>query len=386
VLAIYARDAGVVLGLCTRHRDIAGRAVTSEPLAFVLRPRGGPDDDDVVTSLKEARRLVQLRHRHLQRVVEAGETELRLDDVSPRVTRVAYALYEPVEGDTLREWVEHGRPAPRELLEHALHVGGALRVLHEQKVVHRHVSPDDIVIDHAGSAVLCLHPLHRMPTAAIGLGHVRVSSDAQGDAHRASPPTTLPRDVSPLRRGWTPARYLAPEARLGQWSAGVDEWGLGVTCWELLTQQHPYESNDDAALQVLAGQTRDPETLAQLRRILDVLRKAVDLDPARRWGSAARLCAALVASRVEGELHDLQRSTSAPSRRSAPPAFVSPASAGLPSSPSSPSPSSPSPSSPSASPTKGSRRGDRAAIATALVLAWLAVFAVIVGYLARGGS
>jgi serine/threonine protein kinase len=185
----------------------------------------------------------------------------------------------------------------------------------------------------------------------------------------ASPDAPPPRDVSPLRRGWTPARYLAPEARLGQWSAAVDEWGLGVTAWELLTGQHPYESNDDAAMMTLANRTHDPEVLAQLRRVIGVLRRSVDLDAARRWGSAARLCSALVATRAEGGLHDFDHAPSA-SRQPGPPPPYSPAShpTAL--------------AQPQTRATTPRPRGNRTAIAMFLVALWIAVFAGVVWYLA----
>ena len=94
----------------------------------------------------------------------------------------------------------------------------------------------------------------------------------------------------------TPA-YMAPEQHLGRVAdARSDQFGFCVALWESLHGVRPFrgESYAETALAVLAGKIEAPPADTRVpRRLADVLRRGLALDPAQRWPDMPSLLAAL---------------------------------------------------------------------------------------------
>jgi transcriptional regulator with GAF, ATPase, and Fis domain/tetratricopeptide (TPR) repeat protein len=201
----------------------------------------------------EFARLSQLEHPHLVRVHDLdrvrsgpatpGGVFLVEDFVDGRPCVAALAGLDPAE-----------RPAAavRLLAEAA----SALGYLHARGLLHRDVSPTNLMVDRTGAARL----------VDLGLGAAAGIAGTPG--------------------------YLAPEALVGGGSARSDLYALGATVWHAATTRPPHVGEGAALLRTVLEQDPilPPELPEPLGRILVRL---LARDPAERHASAAELHADL---------------------------------------------------------------------------------------------
>jgi formylglycine-generating enzyme required for sulfatase activity/serine/threonine protein kinase len=160
-------------------------------------------------------------------------------------------------------------------------VARALHFAHEQGVVHRDVKPSNIIVAPDGNPVLLDFGL-AITDVSDGLSLTR-TGDTAG----------------------TPA-YLAPESISGDLlrpDAQSDVYALGVTLYECLTLQRPFEAPTPAALYnaILssAPKTLRAQNRAVPRDLAVVVATAMERERSRRYRNAAALAADLEAC-VEG--------------------------------------------------------------------------------------
>jgi serine/threonine protein kinase len=156
--------------------------------------------------LAEARLAAQLSHPNIVQIFDVGETDGDL-----------YMAMEYVDGRDLREVVDRGRPMPPHVVAHvALEVARALAYLHEArdlrgrilKIVHRDVSPQNILVDKSGRVVI------------IDFG-VALAGEGELQKRRRKVAGNL--------------AYMSPEQCYGEPLDGrSDLFSLGVTMWEML--------------------------------------------------------------------------------------------------------------------------------------------------------
>ena len=156
--------------------------------------------------LAEARLAAQLSHPNVVQIFDVGETDGDL-----------YMAMEYVDGRDLRELVDLGRPTPAHVVAHlGLEIARALGYLHgardlrgrELKIVHRDVSPQNVLVDRSGRVVL------------IDFG-VALSGEGELQKRRRKVAGNL--------------AYMSPEQCYGEPLDGrSDLFSLGVVLWELL--------------------------------------------------------------------------------------------------------------------------------------------------------
>ena len=219
----------------------------------------GPDVDRARFD-REVRLLASLDHPGIVRLFDAGEDAGH-----------AFVVLELIDGPTLAE-AAGGRPMPSDRVARlGQAVAAALSYLHERGVVHRDVTPTNILCGADGRTRLADFGIARL------LDGTRLTATA----------TTI-----------GTAAYMAPEQVQGRDVDGAaDIYALGLVLLELLTGRRPFEGQvHEVAVARLA---RSPDTTLVPGPWRDLLRAMTGLEAADRPSAAeviARLDGVLVAT------------------------------------------------------------------------------------------
>ncbi len=252
-------------GMATVYVAAVGEGSLARLAAVKLLRQGAPDHDFRTRFLDEAKVVVRLHHNNIVDVREAGEVGGQL-----------YIAMELIEGRDLADvWdrcAEVGRAFPVPLAVHI--VREVLRGLHYAHtfpglgLVHRDVSPSNILIDWAGAVRL----------ADFGLAT---------SAMKAS--LTVPGMV------FGKVGYMAPEqATRSPLDGRADVYGCGVVLWELLTGRPLRDSETDT--QAVAGwDAVAPSTLSNRvdEELDDIVMTALQRSREERYQSAGDFMEAL---------------------------------------------------------------------------------------------
>jgi RNA polymerase sigma factor (TIGR02999 family) len=169
--------------------------------------------DDVARErlIFEARAASSLDHPNICTVYDIGT----LDDGR---TFIALACY---DGETLRQRIARGPLPLEDVVDVARQVATALAAAHRRDIVHRDVSPSNMMVTTDGTVKIL----------DFGIATVR---------DRAAP--------SPAGTAGTIA-YMSPEHTRGEALDGrTDLWSLGVVIHEMLTGRRPFVADDGASL------------------------------------------------------------------------------------------------------------------------------------------
>ena len=227
----------------------------------LLRPEFGRDPDFLARFRDEARAAASLNHPNIVAVFDFGE-----EQSDP------YIVMELIDGQDLSSILRESGPLlPRQAARVSAEVAKALQAAHVRGIVHRDVKPSNILVGRDG----------RVKVADFGIA--RALDDAQ---------VTLP--------GVTmgSVHYFSPEQARGEPATQAsDVYSLGIVLYESLTGQRPF-SGDGSAAVALARLTTTPPLPSAIRSgvpaALDrVVQRAMALDPAARYASAASMASAL---------------------------------------------------------------------------------------------
>jgi eukaryotic-like serine/threonine-protein kinase len=262
------KEGGMGAIYMVRHRLLGETRVVK-----VLRPQLDDQAEFHTRFLREARTAIQLRHPNIAQLYD-----FTADDQGN-----AYIVMEYIEGLDLRELLRRIGPPPLGLtIELAVQSLAALGFLHRRSMVHRDISPDNLMLtrDADGKPVVKL----------VDLGIVK----------------ELHSEVSELTSTGVfvgKVRYAAPEQFGAGGAAALDRradlYSFGVVLYELLTGKHPIQG--ESASQLIAGHiamppvgfdVTDPQgrVPAELRAIV---MKLLEKKPDDRYPTAEALAAAL---------------------------------------------------------------------------------------------
>jgi eukaryotic-like serine/threonine-protein kinase len=223
------------------------------------------DSDQLERFRREARAVAQLSHPHIVSVIDAGEDA---DPTHPR----PYIVFEYVEGETLKERIRRlGRLPITEAVAYAIEIARALGAAHARHIVHRDVKPQNVLIDHEGSAKV----------TDFGIARTLEEEGLTADG-----------------RVLGTTDYVSPEQALGQDVTGQsDLYSLGVVLYEMLTGEVPFTGESQVAVamkhvreQIPDVQLKRPEVSAALASVVDTATaKRVD----ERYADDAELIADL---------------------------------------------------------------------------------------------
>jgi serine/threonine protein kinase len=234
---------------------------------------------------REGRTLAQLCSQHIVRVYDSGQ----LPNGTP------YIVMEQLEGEDLSVRVKQGAIAIRDAVNYVRQACIAVQTAHTAGIIHRDLKPSNLFLtQHNGLPVL--------KVLDFGISKNIRSSGASDD--HASITLTGPGDIvgSP--------RYMSPEQLYGSRALDhrTDVWSLGVILYELLTGEHPFRHATFAAvaIAIATASPRPPSTLRQdIPGGLDaIVMRCLEKEPARRFGSADELSAALAPFEVANAARD----------------------------------------------------------------------------------
>jgi tetratricopeptide (TPR) repeat protein len=202
----------------------------------------------------------------------------------------AFLTMEYLDGVTLNDKLaEGGTFSPKDTLKIALDICEGLRLIHEQKIVHRDLKSSNIMLCERNGAV-------RAVLMDFGLARHATAGGSSPDATTRSAPTagTLPGTIA-----GTPA-YMAPEQFEGKpVSPATDIYAFGVILYELLTGLHPYAAATPigAAVRRSKRQALPSSVRHKIPRHWDrVVQRCLEYEPSERFQSAEEVAKALTAS------------------------------------------------------------------------------------------
>jgi len=259
----------------------------------VMNAQLASDPNFALRFLQEARTLASLAHPHIVAVYDVGTTD----------SGMHYFSMQHLPGGDLIRRIKEGI-GEQELLPILTGVARALSYAHQRGIVHRDVSPANVLFDMNLSPVLTDFGIARAVTRGSRLTSAGVSV---GTSH-----------------------YMSPEqARGGDVDARSDIYSLGATVFESLTGKPPYDGEDGFAIayaHVFEAVPRLPAAVSHWQGIID---KALAKDPRERFQSMDEFIAAL--SQLGGSTGNIPKpfvdpSTVAMARPVLPPAPETPAS------------------------------------------------------------
>jgi TonB family protein len=258
------REGGMGAIYKVRHRLLDELRVVK-----VIRANMAESPDAGDRFLREARVANRLRHPNIA----------QLHDFAIAADGNAYIVMELIDGWTLQEILKRHGPPPIPLsLEIARQSAKALGYLHRQKIVHRDVSPDNLMLTRDADG----HPQVKL----IDLGIAKAFEGAGG--------------LTTTGIFLGKPRYASPEQFSGTGlDARSDLYSFGVVLYELLTGRCPIFGNDPASF--MAGHLlRPPLDFAESDPegklpppLRELLLKTLAKEPAQRVGSAEELSWAL---------------------------------------------------------------------------------------------
>lgn len=234
--------------------------------------------------VREAQAAGKLMHPNLVTVHDVG-----------RAHGIYFIAMEYVDGrSTKKRLKKHGPFSESDLLRLAEHVGWALRVAHEEGIIHRDVKPDNILMQKDGRFRL------------VDMGLARLMSEAADETDAGESKRTAKKkepgkgkgDITELGKAVGTPNYMAPEQVRGPIAdPRCDLYSLGATIYTLASGRTPYRggSGKDVLRKVLR---EDPPCLTELAPhlsggLIALVERLMARDPEKRFATAEALLDAL---------------------------------------------------------------------------------------------
>lgn len=213
--------------------------------------------------LREARTIASLTHPHIVAVYEVGVTNDHLH----------YFSMQYLPGGDFAQRMRKG-VAHAEIVRVLTGIAKALGFAHQQGVVHRDVTPGNIMFDGTDTPLLTDFGIARALSGSTRITSTGVSIGT--------------------------SNYMSPEqARGGEVDARSDLYSLGALAFEALTGRPPYQGPDGFAVAYAHVFEPIPRLPAELRHWQPFIDKALAKDPKDRFASAEEFIAGLQQVPVE---------------------------------------------------------------------------------------
>jgi tetratricopeptide (TPR) repeat protein len=249
------------------HRLEALKVISGTRIDSLMAASGGrPHAEALRRRLAvEMRTLARLKHPNIVEVYGAGE----------EAGELYFSMAYEEGGDLARLVKREGPLAAARAADLVRQVAEAVAYAHGEKVVHRDLKPQNVLLSKAGTP--------RVTDFGLALLLAR-GEDGQ---------------LAPGALVGTPC-YMPPEQAAGRSDERSDVYGLGAILYELLTGQPPLSFPDGAPLDEMLRRVREerprrPRDLNEKvpRRLEAICLKCLEPEPGRRYPTAGHVAAAL---------------------------------------------------------------------------------------------
>ncbi len=221
------------------------------------------ENEDVGQFQTEARTIARLVHPHIVRVLEFG-----VEDTTP------FLVVDYAPNGTLRKRHPKGTLLPLPLvISYILQVADALQYAHDQKVIHRDVKPENMLLDRRNEVLL----------SDFGIALVAQTSRYHSTQGMQEIAGTI--------------AYMAPEQIQSHAVPASDQYSLSVVAYEWLCGSRPFHGSfaEIAVKHTMAQPPSLREKLPSLpEAIEEVIMKALAKDPKQRFPTVWEFALALL--------------------------------------------------------------------------------------------
>lgn len=235
------------------HCNVLGRVVAIK----VLQPQYAGDEDFLRRFKREARAAASLSHPNIVSIHDVGQDG-----------ETHYIVMEYIRGQTLKDVIRHAAPLKAvDAVEIAYGICQALVHAHENRIVHRDIKPQNILLTEDGRVKVADFGIARAMTDAT----VTHTGTLVGSVH-----------------------YFSPEQARGD--AGgekSDIYSLGAVMYEMVTGRVPFEGDSPITValkhlqeEVVPPREINPRVPAEVQRII---LRALEKDPRKRYASAREM-------------------------------------------------------------------------------------------------
>lgn len=221
----------------------------------VLKREFREDETFVRKFQSEAQSAAGLIHPNVVNVYDVGEDR-----------GLYYIVMELVEGITLKDYIQKkGRLTPKEVISIALQVCAGMDAAHSNDIVHRDIKPQNIIISREGKVKVTDFGIAKATSSNT------ISTNAMGSVHYTSP----------------------EQARGGFSDAKSDIYSLGITMYEMITGELPFDGDSTVAIalkhlqeEIVPPSEIVPEIPYSLEQII---LKCTQKSPSRRYVDTSQL-------------------------------------------------------------------------------------------------
>jgi hypothetical protein len=218
-------------------------------------------------ALKLIRRNLDVELRGIRQCLNIKHPNLiDLYDIRQDAQGDTWVVMEYVSGLCLQDALDnHPQGLPVDEVLAWIHgIGAAVAYLHDHGIVHRDLKPGN-VFSNEGVVKVGDYGLSKFISCSRRSGH----TESIGTVH-----------------------YMAPEVANGRYGKEIDVYALGIILYEMLTGRVPFEGESVGEV-LMKHLTAKPDVSMLSDPFRDVVAKALEKDPDRRYRSAAEMLAAL---------------------------------------------------------------------------------------------
>jgi predicted Ser/Thr protein kinase len=228
----------------------------------VISPEVEVTDELRARFFREAQACAKLSHPNIVTVYDMGEDEGRL-----------YIVMELLDGQELRQLIARGNALPLgDKLSIMAQMCSGLHYAHQKGIIHRDIKPGNIMVLRDGQVKI------------LDFGIAQIQTNTTGLTRTGLIMGTL--------------KYISPEQVRGVATHRSDIFSVGSVSYELLSSRAPFAGADPMLilehLQKLDPPALDTVDPAIPREVAAIVERAMQKDPAKRFGDLAAMRAELV--------------------------------------------------------------------------------------------